>query len=60
MIPFGFIVPIIFPKFQKCSFAVSLAIFIGFLTEMLQFLVGIFIGYNYRVVDVNDVILNFL
>lgn len=58
-IPLGFMLLIFFDKVK-----VGKVIFIGFLCsltiETVQFLLGLYIGYNYRSSDIDDVILNTL
>ncbi|QKE74202.1 VanZ family protein [Arthrobacter citreus] len=58
-IPFGLAWPILFPKIMKrktilIGFSVSLVI------ELTQGIAGLFIGYNYRSCDIDDLILNTL
>lgn len=56
-IPLGFMLLIFFDKVK-----VGKVIFIGFLCrltiEIMQFLLGLYIGYNYRSSDIDDVFLN--
>ncbi|WP_214770852.1 VanZ family protein [Exiguobacterium sp. s133] len=58
-LPLGFILPIFFVRIKKISI-----VFIGFMVsltiETLQLLGGLYIGYNYRSFDVDDLILNTL
>ncbi|MCK2019813.1 VanZ family protein [Peribacillus frigoritolerans] len=58
-LPMGFVLPIIFSNMQTKKI-----IFIGFLTslsiEIFQGLAGLWIGYNYRAADIDDLIFNML
>jgi len=56
-IPLGFALPILFFKITNIKtiiigFTLSLAI------ELIQAIIGMFLGYNYRSCDVDDLILN--
>ncbi len=56
-IPFGLAWPILFPKIMKLKtiligFSVSLVI------ELTQGITGLFLGYNYRSCDIDDLLLN--
>ncbi|WP_257131741.1 VanZ family protein [Bacillus sp. AFS017336] len=58
-IPFGLAWPILFPKIMKrktilIGFSLSLVI------ELTQGIAGLFLGYNYRSCDIDDLILNTL
>lgn len=58
-IPFGLALPILFPKIMKhkmilIGFSVSLVI------ELTQGIAGLYIGYNYRSCDIDDLLLNTL
>ncbi|WP_057911404.1 VanZ family protein [Peribacillus muralis] len=59
-IPMGFVLPIIFVNIQN----IKKVILIGFLSslsiELFQGLAGFWIGYNYRAVDIDDLIFNVL
>ena len=59
-LPMGFVLPIIFTNIQT----IRKVILIGFLAslsiELLQALAGIWIGYNYRAADIDDLIFNVL
>jgi glycopeptide antibiotics resistance protein len=57
--PLGFALPILFPVIKKgkvilTGFLVSLTI------ELVQAIAGVFLGYNYRSFDVDDLIMNTL
>lgn len=56
--PLGFILPIIFPNIRvKRVFIIGLLTSI--LIEIIQGTAGYFLGYNYRAVDIDDLIFNF-
>ncbi|MFZ3579654.1 VanZ family protein [Virgibacillus sp. DJP39] len=56
-IPFGFGLPfIIKTNFKRIVIS---GILVGFFLETLQLIIFLFIGYTFRLVDVNDIIFNF-
>ncbi|MEH7452720.1 VanZ family protein [Gottfriedia acidiceleris] len=56
-IPFGFGLPFITKSsFKKIAIA---GLLIGVIVESLQGIIGLFNGFTFRVVDINDVIFNF-
>ena len=59
-LPMGFVLPMIFTNVK----AIRKVIFIGFLAslsiELFQGFAGLWIGYNYRAVDIDDLIFNVL
>ncbi|MFH0070506.1 VanZ family protein, partial [Peribacillus sp. NPDC056705] len=59
-LPMGFVLPRIFTNIQT----IKKVIFIGFLAslsiELVQALAGLWIGYNYRAADIDDLIFNVL
>lgn len=55
-IPFGFFVTILYKKTLHITWIIGLIF--GIVLEGLQFLVSKFIGANFRVIDINDVIFN--
>ncbi|MFF2459831.1 VanZ family protein [Peribacillus simplex] len=59
-LPMGFVLPKIFTNIQT----IKKVIFIGFLAslsiELVQALAGLWIGYNYRAADIDDLIFNVL
>lgn len=59
-IPFGFLLPLLSERARrfKRSALIVLAAAVG--VELAQLLIGLCLGYLYRCVDVNDVILNFI
>ena len=58
-VPLGFALPVLYPGIKK-----SKTIIVGFLVsltiELVQGTAGIFLGYNYRACDIDDLILNTL
>lgn len=58
-LPLGFLLPVLFSKisFKKI---VVIGFIVSFTIEILQFLLGQFIGYNYRSFDIDDLIMNTL
>jgi glycopeptide antibiotics resistance protein len=58
-VPIGFALPVLYPGIKK-----SKAIIVGFLVsltiELIQGTAGVFLGYNYRACDIDDLILNTL
>ena len=57
-IPFGFGILWVWPSLSKMM--LPMALLVGFLNETAQFLLMVIWGFSYRVVDINDVILNTL
>lgn len=58
LVPFGFGVSFLVPLNTKN--ALKLAPIVGSSIELLQLVISLMIGYAYRVIDINDVILNTL
>lgn len=57
-IPFGFGILWVWPSLSNMM--LPLAFLVGFMNETAQFLLMVIWGFSYRVVDINDVILNTL
>ena len=57
-IPFGFGILWVWPSLSNMM--LPMALLVGFMNETAQFLLMVLWGFSYRVVDVNDVILNTL
>lgn len=57
-IPFGFLYTITFNQRKTLVNTIIPGIIFTVLIEVLQFLIGQVIGYSYRVVDIDDVLLN--
>lgn len=57
-IPFGFIYTLTFNKRKTLVNTIIPGIIFSILIELLQLLIGQVIGYSYRVVDIDDVLLN--
>lgn len=57
-IPFGFLVSIL--KKQSAKTIAGYGVLFGIIVEGIQFIVGRFIGFNMRVIDINDIIFNFI
>jgi len=55
-VPFGFSLPFLFRI--KPSYFPLLAVLVGLSTELMQLIVSLIIGGNYRSVDINDALLN--
>ncbi len=58
-IPMGFGIPMLFPKF-KLKKVLLIGLLASLSIEVLQSIANFFIGYNYRAVDIDDLIFNFL
>ena len=58
LIPLGIYVPLVWTKFKKIGLFLLLMFFTSFFIESIQFILGILINYQYRVVDCDDIILN--
>jgi glycopeptide antibiotics resistance protein len=57
-VPLGFGIRLMVPVSPRR--AVWLALAVGFSTEALQLMIGLLLGYPYRIIDVNDLLLNAL
>lgn len=57
-IPLGYLIPMIFKSFSKFNKIVILGVASSFLIEFAQGFIAYIIGYRYRIVDVDDIILN--
>ncbi|TCS83094.1 VanZ family protein [Tepidibacillus fermentans] len=57
-IPFGFGISYIFKTSWKRIFYIG--VLLGATIELLQFLISLLVGFLYRTIDINDIILNFL
>lgn len=58
LVPFAFYLPLSKKRFQKAIKVFIFLLFSACMIELVQFLIGKIIDYNYRVVDVDDIILN--
>lgn len=58
-VPLGFALPILYPKLNLKSInIVIICFFVSLTIELTQLVSGVFIGYNYRSFDVDDLLLN--
>ncbi|HHX69046.1 MAG: VanZ family protein [Miniphocaeibacter sp.] len=60
LLPLGIYLPFLFNKKNSLKRDLVFGLIIAIDIEFIQGLIGFFIGYNYRVVDIDDVILNFI
>ncbi len=58
LFPLGLYLPLAKDRFRKAKEVFALLLISACFIEMVQFLIGRIIHYNYRVVDIDDVILN--
>ena len=58
LFPLGYLVPIIFKKINNLIKAALVGLVIAISIETLQFIISYFLGFRYRSVDVDDLILN--
>lgn len=57
-IPFGFGISFIMNVSNKTI--IKLALLFGVIIESMQFIISLYLGWTYRVIDINDVFFNFL
>ena len=60
LIPLGIYAPLYFKGINKIKNFFILALLVSAGIEFLQFFIGVILQYNYRSVDVDDIILNVL
>lgn len=58
LVPFGFLIPMLFKKLRNLKNIFIASLLFSFMIETTQFLISIILGFNYKIVDVDDVILN--
>ena len=58
MVPLGFIIPLIQKKFNNIKSIFISSLIFSLIIESMQFIISIILGYNYKVVDIDDIILN--
>jgi glycopeptide antibiotics resistance protein len=56
--PFGFLLPFVVPVLEWRRMVLR-GLFFGAAIELLQLLIALLYGFAYRIIDVNDIILNF-
>ena len=56
--PITFYIPLVYNRVNNLKKALILSIIIAILIEMMQFVIGRVIGYYYRIIDIDDIILN--
>ncbi len=59
-IPMWFFIPLIFKNINIFKKALSLWILLSFLIEITQFAISSLLGFNYKVTDIDDILLNTL
>lgn len=59
-VPFGFLAPLVWSKRNTFFKVVGTGFLFSLGIEACQFLLSLFVGYTYRVIDVDDIILNTL
>jgi glycopeptide antibiotics resistance protein len=58
ILPITFYIPLVYNRVNNLKKALILSIIIAILIEMMQFVIGRVIGYYYRIIDIDDIILN--
>ena len=59
-IPMGFFIPFIWKSKNNFRKALSIGILCSFSIELLQYIISLLLGFNYKVTDVDDILLNTL
>lgn len=59
-LPMGFVLPMIFTNLQTIRKVILIGLLVSLSIELLQALAGLWIGYNYRAADIDDLIFNVL
>lgn len=57
-IPFGFLLPLLFTKYDKFKKILIFAIFTSSFVEIFQLIIGYLINNSYRKTDIDDILLN--
>ena len=57
-IPLGYLIPITLRKKDRFSKVVLLGLISSVIIELLQLIISYLVGYGYRIVDIDDIILN--
>ncbi len=60
LFPVGVYLPIIFRRCRSAKFMFLILLSIGIIVETTQHILNIMVGFHYRSVDIDDVILNTL
>lgn len=58
LVPLGFIIPLMQKKFTNIKSIFISSLIFSLIIESMQFIISIILGYNYKVVDIDDIILN--
>jgi len=59
-IPMGFLIPIIWKSKSSFKRALQIGILLSFTIELLQYIIWLLIWFNYKVTDLDDILLNTL
>lgn len=59
-IPMWFFIPFFFKKISSFKNILLIWIFASFSIELLQYIISIFLGFSYKVTDIDDILLNVL
>ncbi|NDK07818.1 hypothetical protein EOM39_01070 [Candidatus Gracilibacteria bacterium] len=57
-LPMGFLVPIIWKSKNVIKKALIIGLLSSFFIEILQFIISSFLGFNYKITDIDDIMLN--
>ena len=60
LVPLGFIIPLMQKKFTNIKSIFISSLIFSLIIESMQFIISIILGYNYKVVDIDDIILNIM
>ena len=58
LFPIGVYIPIVFKKYQSAKWMFILLLFVGIVIEITQHILNMVVGFHYRSVDIDDIILN--
>ena len=56
--PFGFLICVLFKKCRNIKAAFISGVCFSLIIELSQFIISLFLGYTYKITDIDDLILN--
>lgn len=58
IMPITFYISLVNNRIKNIGNTIALVLFISILIELFQFIIGTIVGYYYRIIDIDDIILN--
>lgn len=58
LVPLGIYVPVLWPRMRAWRSVLALGLCVSVAIEALQFLISAFLGFTYKIVDADDVLIN--